>query len=149
MKGYRTIIDAPFKGGLRSSSVSLRNKGHFTVCRNARIQAEGMEGYSPIISNILDDRFQLHDSITGNHITITWSFPFPQFFLTDVGFFIGAKEGLYKIIAFSPTLTAYSYGTGTVTWPWTFVDIPGYPAFASGSVFVYYDGNAATYCVVT
>jgi hypothetical protein len=72
----------------------------------------------------------------------------PQLFLTDVGIFIGAAEGLYFIQQTTPTIVVFSYATGAVTWPWTCAEIMQKPAFTSGDVLVYFDDLSAAYVVV-
>jgi len=149
MKGYKTTLKAGFTAGLRPEGVTSRNSGLFTICRNMRVTKAGSEGYVPNIQDILSPAFPFVDSVTAEPIVITRSWPFPQLFLTDVGLFIGAKEGLYWISDPWTTSELYSFGTGAVTWPWICIPINIYPAFTSGSVFVYYDVDAAAYVKVT
>lgn len=150
MKAFRTTISKGFtEKGIRSSNNPQRNSGFFEECRQARVSGEGLEGYMPAINNILDPSCVFYDSVTGNEITITQRWPFPQVFLTDVGLFIGAKEGLYNIIDTTPTIILLDYTTGDTYWPWVCIPIMGYPAFTSGDKFVYYDSNAASYLVVS
>ena len=81
-------------------------------------------------------------------IAITRRWPFPQVFLTDVGLFIGALEGLFWLADDDP-LTLYSFGTGAVTWPWSCAPIGAYPAFTCGDVLVYMDDVSNAYKKVT
>lgn len=149
MKTYRTTFHAGFSSvGLNPESVSGRNTGLLSDCMNVRLTKTGLEGYSPLIKSILDDDCDFVDSVTGIAITISRRWPFPQLFLTDVGLFIGALEGLYWLSDDDP-LTLYSFSTGAVTWPWSCAAIGKYPAFSCGDVFVYMDNIANAYKVVT
>jgi hypothetical protein len=141
MKGYRNTFKAGFEKGLRVEDVSNRNSGLLIESMGARVMGKIYEGYSPNLLNLMSDELAL---------SFAKSWPFPQVFLTDVGIFIGAKEGLYWVS--DPTtnpITLYSFATGAVQYPWFCAPIPGYPAFTSGSVLVYYDANASAYQVVT
>jgi hypothetical protein len=154
MKAYRTPITKGFmEGGLRALEAQTRNSGLFDACSQVRITKAGLEGYVPDVNDILDSSRTFLDSVTLVAITITRSWPFPQIFNTDVGVYIGAKEGLYFITDLNPelrpALVLYDFGTGGVVWPWSCIPIPGYPAFVSGSKFVYYDANTAAYVVVS
>ncbi len=148
MKTYRTIIREGFTKGIRPTDTVRRNSGLFTSCKNARVTKEGLEGYLPDTYSIVDGTYVFKDSVTGATVTISKRWPFPQLFLTDVGIFIGALEGLYFIVQTTPNLVVYSYATGAVTWPWTCAEIMQKPAFTSGNVLVYYDDLSAAYVVV-
>ena len=154
MKAFRTVIDKGFKEvGINPDGTANRNSGLFFNARNVKSNNGRLEGYIPIISDILDPARLFLDSITSAEVTITRRWPFPQVFMTDVGIFIGALEGLYWVIEPNPIpvpdIMLHSFGTGTVIWPWVCVPILGHPAFANGSVFVYYDSNALSYVVVS
>jgi hypothetical protein len=155
MKAFRTVISKGFgdKGGIRSANIPTRNSGLFVDCRNAKISDAGLEGYIPDINDVLDPSRKFYDYLTSVAITITRRWPFPQVFLTDVGVFIGAVEGLYKVtdpvVAGTPDIYLMSYSSGATIWPWICIPILGYPAFTSGSKFVYYDSNAESYLVVS
>jgi len=148
MKTYRTIIREGFAKGIRPTNVVRRNSGLFTSCKNARVTKEGLEGYLPDTYSIVDGTYTFLDSVTGSAVTIAKRWPFPQLFLTDVGIFIGAAEGLYFIQQTTPTIVVFSYATGAVTWPWTCAAIMQKPAFTSGDVLVYFDDLSAAYVVV-
>jgi hypothetical protein len=153
VKAVRTEIKKGFEGGIRNEDIPTRNSGLFVECRQARVGKAGLEGYVPEISDILDPARKFYDYTTDAEITIKRRWPFPQVFLTDVGIFIGALSGLYKVT--DPTVSRYpdivllSYSTGTTVLPWVCIPILGYPAFTSGSKFVYYDSNATSYIVVS
>lgn len=155
MKSIRTPISKGFepKGGLRPTDSTLRNSGLFIECRQAIITKSGLEGYTPDINDIQLTGRKFYDSVTTNEITITKRWPFPQVFLTDVGVFIGALGGLYKVTDPDPTrypdIVLQSYATGATVWPWVCIPINGYPAFTSGTRFVYYDSVALAYVVVS
>lgn len=153
MKTFRTNVENGFKKGLSPEENPVRNSGLFIDCRNVRAGKVGLEGYLPAINDIMDASRSFKDSATGAAISITRRWPFPQVFLTDVGIFIGAKEGLFLVA--DPVVKAYpdilltSYGTTSTTWPWVCIPILGYPAFTSGNRFVYYDAANTTYTVVS
>lgn len=149
MKTYRTEFHAGFSSvGLNPEKTAARNTGLLSDCMNMVLTKNGLLGYSPEIKSILDSDISFVDSVTGAAVTITRRWPFPQVFLTDVGIFIGALEGLYWLSDDSP-LTLYSFGTGAVTWPWSCANIGKYPAFTSGDALVYMDHNSNAYKVVT
>ena len=149
MKTYRTEFHTGFSSiGINPESVSARNSGLLVDCMNVCITKNGLLGYSPDIKSILDGDWAFVDSVTGAAVTITRRWPFPQVFLTDVGLFIGALEGLYWVSDYAP-LTLYSFGTGAVTWPWSCIAIGKVPAFTSGDAFVYFDDTANAYKVNT
>lgn len=154
MKTYRIKISKGFNEiGIRPDDIPTRNSGLLVEARQVRVTRAGMEGYTPDVNDILLTGRRFYDSITGNQVTISRRWPFPQVFLTDVGVFVGALEGLYKVIDPSPdqypNVVLQSYSTGATVWPWICIPIPGYPAFTSGTKFVYYDSNASAYIVVT
>lgn len=153
MKAIRTEIKKGFEVGIRPKDTTARNSGLFVECRQAKAGKVGLEGYIPDISDILDPARKFYDSITDAEITIARRWPFPQVFLTDVGIFIGALGGLYRVSDPDPTrypdIILVSYGTGATVWPWVCIPILGYPAFTSGTRFVYYDSNATSYIVVS
>jgi len=154
MKTFRTPLQKGFKEiGLNPEIYNGRNTDLFSECKQVRLTKVGLEGYVPDISDIMDPIRTFRDSVTDNLITITRRWPFPQVFVTDVGVFLGALEGLYRIIDPSPTrypvIILYAYGTGATVFPWTCLPINTYPAFISGSVMLYYDSNASAYIVVT
>jgi hypothetical protein len=155
MKAFRTVISKGFEkgGGLRPAEIPTRNNGLLVDCRNAKVLPTGLEGYVPDINDILDPSRSFYDYLTSVAVTITRRWPFPQVFLTDAGVFIGAVEGLYKVtdpvVAGTPDIYLMSYSTGATIWPWICIPILGYPAFTSGSKFVYYDSNAESYLVVS
>lgn len=153
MKAVRTEIKKGFESGIRPEDIPTRNSGLFVECRQARVGKAGLEGYVPEISDILDPARKFYDSITSAEITIKRRWPFPQVFLTDVGIFIGALSGLYKVSDPDPTqypnIVLVNYNTGATVLPWFCIPIMGYPAFTSGTRFVYYDSNATSYIVVS
>jgi hypothetical protein len=141
VRGYRTVISAGFEKGLRPEAVTKRNSGLFIEVKGARISQKVLEGYRPDVNNFSDEIYKM---------PFSHRWPFPQLFLTDVGLFIGALEGLYWISDHSTDpMGVYDFLTGSVVWPWSCAPIDGYPAFSSGSCLVYYDANAAAYQVVT
>jgi hypothetical protein len=153
MRTTRITISKPFmEGGLNPYPGSLNNN-FLNICKNASIsKASGMSGYIPELKSILDEDVSFIDSVSGDPITITNRWPFPQLFLTDVGLHIGALEGLYFLDHYHSTPTKfvlYSYATGAVTWPWSCAEIDQRPAFTSGDVLVYYDAISETYKKVT
>jgi hypothetical protein len=149
MKGFRTTIKAGFtKQALVNEYLPAKNTGLFVECKNVRGKPTGLEGYIPEVTDLLSGMFPLYDLVSHSLITLVRRWPFPQLFITDVGLFIGAKEGLYFISQMTTPIYLYSFGTGPVVWPWFCIPIPKYPAFCSGSVFVYYDPNAAAYVLV-
>jgi hypothetical protein len=148
MKGFSYSIKKGFTLGLRPESISTRNSELFTVCRNLKVSKAGAEGYIPDIKSLLSPEFPFIDSVTKVTVSITRRWPFPQLFLTDVGLFIGAIEGLYYLQNVSE-FELYDFGTGAVTWPWSCIAINMYPAFTCGTTFVYYEPNAAAYVKVT
>jgi len=122
MKTYRSVINKGLTKGIRPMDVIARNTGLFIDCRQARVTPMGLEGYIPDINDILDPKRQFYNSSDGvTEITISRKWPFPQVFLTDVGVFIGALEGLFLVTNPDPTrypdLLLTSYGTTTTTWP--------------------------------
>lgn len=155
MKAFRTVISKGFEkgGGLRPAEIPTRNNGLLVDCRNAKVLPTGLEGYVPDINDILDPARKFYDSVTDAEITITRKWPFPQVFVTDAGVFVGAKEGMYKVtdpfVSRAPDIVLYDYSTGDTVWPWVCIPIPGYPAFTSGTRFLYYDSNALSYLVVS
>jgi hypothetical protein len=148
MKTYRTELHAGFIAGLNPEKTPARNTGLLADCMNMVLTKNGLMGYSPVIKSILDPDVSFVDSVTGASITVTRRWPFPQVFLTDVGIFIGALEGLYWLSDDSP-LTLFDFATGHVTWPWSCAPIGKYPAFTCGDVLVYMDDISNTYKVVT
>jgi hypothetical protein len=75
-------------------------------------------------------------------LSLTFDWPFPQFFQTDTGIFIGKRDGLYQVVFTAGVWTATkvsSLYSGNVNWPWTLANCPGFPVFASGDLLVYYD----------
>jgi hypothetical protein len=154
MKTYRSSMNNGLKKGIRPMDVITRNTALFTDCRQARVTPVGLEGYTPDVNDILDPKRKFYSSADGvTEISITRKWPFPQVFLTDVGVFIGAIEGLYLVTDPSPSrypdLLLTSYGSTSTLWPWVCIPILGYPAFTSGSRFVYYDAANSTYTVVS
>jgi hypothetical protein len=149
MKTYRTEFHTGFSAiGISPESIAARNSGLLVDCMNVRLTKNGLEGYTPDIKNILDSDCAFIDSITGLAVTITKRWPFPQVFLTDVGLFIGALEGLFWL-SDPALLKLYSFGTGPVTWPWSCAPIGKYPTFTSGDVLVYMDSVSNAYKKVT
>lgn len=148
MRGYQTLISKGFsKTGLRNNNRTVRNSDLLLTACNVRVTKEGLEGYTPTIADILTNVFKDKD---GKDITITYRWPFPQVFFTDVGIFIGALEGLYQVTDFETGYTVLTdLSTGAVTWPWTCAEINMLPAFTSGDVFYYYDDLSESYLVVT
>lgn len=128
----------------------MRNSELFVSCINGRVSVkEGLEGYIPEITDLANaTTYPFKDDVTGNAITLTKRWPFPQFFMTSVGLFVGALSGLYYWNNDSP-MTLHSYGTGAVTWPWTCADINQKPMFTSGNVLVYFNDISNVYVVVT
>ena len=154
MKTFRTVIDKGLKAGIRPKDFTIRDSGLFIDCRQARVTPAGLEGYIPDVNDILDPARKFYSSVDGvTEITISRKWPFPQVFLTDVGVFIGALEGLYLVTDPNPTeypdILLTSYGVTDTVWPWVCIPILGYPAFTSGSRFVYYDAANLTYTVVS
>jgi hypothetical protein len=154
MKAFRTPIVKGFsEQAIRAADVTTRNSGLLISCKQARIQKAGLEGYTPDVNDILLTGRKFYDSVTAAEITITRRWPFPQIFLTDVGVFIGALSGLYRITDPAPDeypdIILVDYSSGATVWPWSCIPIPGYPAFTSGTKFVYYDSNATSYVVVS
>jgi hypothetical protein len=150
VKGFRTTIKAGFaKQALVNEWLPARNSGLFLECKNLRGKPTGLEGYNPDMADLLSGLYPTFDFVSHNPITLTRRWPFPQLFMTDVGLIVGAKEGLYFVASMTPPIYLAAAGTGPVTWPWSCIPIPLYPAFVSGNVFVYYDEIAATYVMVT
>jgi hypothetical protein len=153
MKSFRTIISKGFTDGIRPADIPTRNSGLFVDCRQFRGSKAGLEGYTPDVNDICLTGRKFYDSVTAAEITITKRWPFPQVFLTDVGIFIGALGGLYRITDPDPTrypdIVLFSHATGATVWPWFCLPINGYPAFTSGTRLVYYDSVASAYVVVS
>lgn len=140
MKGNRTTYDGIIKG-LRIEDTSDRNTANLVQSIGCRVHGKALEGYIPLLGNIIDEEY-------GLDLALDW--PFPQVFFLQAGLYIGAKEGLYKVQSLTDNpLVLYEFGTGQVTWPWTAIDIPNYPAFTSKDILVYYDSNAASYILVS
>jgi hypothetical protein len=153
MRAIRSTLSKGFTGGIKPYDESLRNGELFDECKNVVAGKEGLKGYVSYINDILDPSRKFYDSVTTNEITLTRRWPFPQVFLTDAGVFIGALEGMYRVTIPSPTrypnIVLFSYGTGATVWPWVCIPILGYPAFTSGTRFLYYDENSTAYVVVS
>lgn len=145
MKSYRASASAGLKVGLRSDGFTQPNSGRLLVAQSCRVMKAGLQGYSPNLKNIFDADISFIDSVTGGAVTITFDWPFPQLFQTKAGLFIGAKEGLYRVESDGDL---YSFGTGSVQYPWTCADIGLYPMFSSSDKLVYRDPITEAYVVI-
>ena len=153
MKSFRTPIKKGFtKGGIRPSIITALNSELFTECKQVRVTDVGLEGYTPDINDILDPSRKFYNVIGAVEITLVRRWPFPQVFLTDVGVFIGATTGLYKVTDplpdEYPDMILSVYATGTIFMPWVCIPIPGVPAFTSGNKLVYYNSTLLAYTEV-
>ncbi len=154
MKSIRSVINKGYSEiGIRPTDTPTRNGQLFEEARQVRLTKAGLEGYIPDVNDILDPSRSFYDSVTDAAITITRRWPFPQVFLTDAGLYVGALEGLYKVVDpypdRYPDIILYDFSSGATVWPWVCIPIPGYPAFTSGTRLVYYDSNALSYLVVS
>jgi hypothetical protein len=147
MKTYRSNISTGFKKvGIRPI-LETRNSELFVSCINGRVMKEGLEGYLPEITSLIEDAYPMVDDVTGSTITFEKRWPFPQLFITSVGVFIGGLEGLFYWNNDSP-MTLHNFGTGSVVWPWTCADINQVPMFSSGNALVYFNDLTNAYVVV-
>lgn len=143
MKGFASKMKDGYKMGLRPSEDTYRNSGVLISGMNCLAMKTFLKGYSPAIA----DMPGIYVESTGALIDLTPDWPFPQIFKHDTGLYIGNRVGIY-LVEYSATYglkgthISASYA-GSINWPWTFVDCPGYPMFASGDVLVYYDADLA------
>src|SRR5574343_342671 len=147
MKTYRMFIKEGFRGTGLNPYSEARNSGLLVDAMNCSVTKRGLEGYIPDVKDLFSDDITLVDSVTHVAVTITKRWPFPQLFLTDVGLFIGAYEGLYYLNPRTPLMELYTYSTGSVTWPWSCAEINQRPMFTSGDVLVYYNDLSDAYVV--
>lgn len=142
MRGFTTNLKDPFKSGLRPTFYTARNTGVLIDALNCIATKTALVGYTPDLENMPD----IYTS-GGVKIDLSISWPFPQVFQTDTGLYIGNQVGLYQI-AYDATYgfvgTNLTDGfTGTINWPWTCANCPGFPLFSSGDILVYYDTDTA------
>ncbi|MFA6972693.1 MAG: hypothetical protein WC208_15020 [Gallionella sp.] len=133
MKSFPTDIKVH---GLRSDKSNPKNNGYAIDARNVRGRKHGLEGYSP-------EMMEFPSIVYGaGTLSMTLDWPFPQVFQTDTGLFIAKRDGLYQVVFTASVLTATKLTgvyTGSVNWPFTVANCPGFPVFASGDLLVYYD----------
>lgn len=144
MRGYPFNMKDAFKTGLRSVSYISRNTGALIDGINCIATKNSLVGYTPDI----DEMPTIYDS-GGNVIDFSISWPFPQIFQTDTGLYIGNQVGLYQIAAdvtygYVGTLLTDGF-TGSINWPWTIANCPGFPIFSSGDILVYYDPDTSAW----
>ena len=133
MKSFPTDIKVH---GLRHDKSNPKNNGYAIDARNVRGRKHGLEGYSPEMMEFPSIVY----GATTLSMTIDW--PFPQVFQTDTGLFIAKRDGLYQVVFTAGVLTATKLTgvyTGSINWPFTLANCPGFPVFASGDLLVYYD----------
>lgn len=144
MKGYPFNIKDAFKSGLRNTNYISRNTGALIDGINCIATKNSLVGYTPDIESMPP----IYTS-GGVLIDFSVSWPFPQIFQTDTGLYIGNQTGLYQISS-DPTYgyvgTLLTSGfTGTISWPWTIANCPGFPIFSSGDILVYYDPDTSAW----
>jgi len=151
MKTYRIKVDKGFKElCLNPLEVSAKNSGLFSYATQVKLSGVGLAGFMVDAINVIDESRKFYDFETSNEIELTKSWPFPQVFSTDDGIYIGALEGLFKVVSSDyPDLVLLTIWTGSVVWPWTCVRVKERPAFTNGAALIYYNANTDAYKVVT
>lgn len=145
MKGYAIKMKEGFKAGLRPTDDTYRNTGVLLSGMNCYAHKAFLKGYSPE----LFDFPKVYYDKTWVEIDMSLDWPFPQVFQHDTGVYIGTRTGLFFVeydatYGLKAVNIAYPFA-GSLTWPWTFADCPGFPFFSSGDVLVYYDPDAAAW----
>jgi hypothetical protein len=139
MKGFSSPVKL---SSLRPELTGGRNQQFATLCRNASVRKNGIDGYLPDLAHLPTI------ALGGGTLDLTVDWPFPQIFNTDTGIYIGTKTGLYAIThtagVWSAALITSTYSHG-IQWPWTLANCPMFPVFASGDLLVYYDYDATAW----
>jgi hypothetical protein len=126
MRGFRNQLKKELRVGLNPSKVPMRNGGALTESMNIRCTNEGIEGYVPQIAPfpIVDD---LGNPGTALDHKLDW--PFPQLYLGAGSIWVGRRAGLDVMVwdNGNKKWTGSAYlGTTNGSWPWTFLELPGY-----------------------
>jgi len=143
MRGFHSDFKKGLTGGLRPDYIMVSNSALLSQAINCRLRPSGLEGYSQHIALLPT----FYDYLTGVAVTLTYSWPFPQLFNTDSGFYVCTKSAIYRVWGEGTGLKSEKIITLPIdtVWPWTLADCPKFPVFANGDYLVYYDYDLTTW----